>query len=257
MAVADTGISTVTVQVAVLLEPSAVVAVIVTMPPDTAVTRPVLLTVATDVLLLLHVTLLLVALLGVTVADSCRVWPLLVNVADVWLRVMPVAGTGMFTVTVQVVVLFEPSAVVAVIVTMPPDTAVTRPVLLTVAMEVSLLVHVTLLLVALLGETVADNCRVWPLLVNVADDWLRVMPVAGTGMFTVTVQVAVLLEPSAVVAVMVALPLATAITKPVLLTVATAELLLLQVTLLLVALLGVMVADNCNVWPLLVRVAEV
>ena len=64
---------TVTVQVAVLLEPSAVVAVMVAVPLDTAVTKPVLLTVATDVLLLLHVTLLSVALLGVTVADNCRV----------------------------------------------------------------------------------------------------------------------------------------------------------------------------------------
>ena len=66
-------------------------------------------------------------------------------------------------------------------------------------------------------------------------------------MFTVTVQVAVLLEPSAVLTVMVALPFITAVTRPVLLTVATDVLLLLQVTLLFVALLGVMVADNCKV----------
>ena len=83
---------TVTVQVAVLLEPSDDLAVMVAVPLATAVTKPVLLTVATDVLLLVHVTLLLVALLGVTVADSCRVWPLLVNVAVVLLRLMPVTG---------------------------------------------------------------------------------------------------------------------------------------------------------------------
>jgi hypothetical protein len=45
----------------------------VALPFITAVTKPVLLTVATDVLLLLHVTLLLVALLGVTIADNCMV----------------------------------------------------------------------------------------------------------------------------------------------------------------------------------------
>ena len=66
---------TVTVQVAVLLEPSAVFAVIVALPLDTAVTKPVLLTVATEVLLLVQVTLLSVALLGVTVALSCKVCP--------------------------------------------------------------------------------------------------------------------------------------------------------------------------------------
>ena len=75
------------------------------------------------------------------------------------------------------------------------------------------------------------------------------MPVAGTGMLTVTTQVALSLEPSAVVAVIVALPLATAVTRPVLLTVATAVLLLVHVTLLSVALSGVTVAVSCNVWP--------
>ena len=75
---------------------------------------------------------------------------------------MPVAGTGMLTVTAQVAVLLEPSAVLAVMVAVPLDTAVTRPVLLTVATDVLLLVHVTLLLVALLGVTVAVSCKVCP-----------------------------------------------------------------------------------------------
>ena len=61
-------ILTVTVQDALLLEPSAVVAVMVDVPLATAVTTPPLLTVATSVLLLVHVTFLLVALEGVTVA---------------------------------------------------------------------------------------------------------------------------------------------------------------------------------------------
>ena len=55
----------------------------------------------------------------------------------------------------QVAVLFEPSAVFAVIVALPLATAVTKPVLLTVATAVLLLVQVTPLFEALLGETVA------------------------------------------------------------------------------------------------------
>ena len=70
---------------------------------------------------------------------------------------------------------------------------------------------------------------------------------AGTDIFTVTAQVAVLLEPSAALAVMVALPLATAVTKPFASTVATEVLLLLHVTLLLVAFSGVTVAVSCSV----------
>ena len=79
---------TVIAQVAVKFEPSVVVAVIVAVPLATAVTRPVLLTVATAVLLLCHITLLSVALLGVTVALSCNVFPLVVSVAEVWLRLI-------------------------------------------------------------------------------------------------------------------------------------------------------------------------
>ena len=73
---AGTDMLTVTAQVAVLLEPSdvvAVLAVIVAVPLDTAVTRPFASTVATDGLLLLQITLLSVAFSGVIVAVSCRV----------------------------------------------------------------------------------------------------------------------------------------------------------------------------------------
>ena len=55
---------TVTLQVALKLEPSVVVAVMVTEPGATAVTNPLLLTLAMDVLLDLQVTFLLVVLLG-------------------------------------------------------------------------------------------------------------------------------------------------------------------------------------------------
>ena len=76
--------------------PSAVFTVIVALPADFAVTNPLLLTVATPALLLVHVTPLLDVLLGVTVADSCLVAPT-VTVADVGLTLIPVANC--FTVT--------------------------------------------------------------------------------------------------------------------------------------------------------------
>lgn len=162
-------------------------------------------------------------------------------------RDIPVAGMGILTVTVQVALLLEPSAVVAVMVAVPLATAVTTPALLTVATDVLLLVHVTLLLLALEGVTVAVRVDVWPADVKEREVLLRLMPVAWIGMFTVTLQVALLLEPSAVVAVIVAVPLATAVTTPELDTVATAVLLLVHVTFVLVALDGVTVAVRVDV----------
>ena len=90
-------------------------------------------------------------LLGVTVAVSCKVSPLL-SVADVWLNVMPVASCGV-TVTMHDALKLEPSAVVTVIVAVPRALAVTRPLLLTVAMFVLLDDQVAALFVALLGVT--------------------------------------------------------------------------------------------------------
>ena len=112
-------------------------------------------TVATLVLLELHVTALLVALLGITLAVSLTVpfRPYRVEVSGVAL--MPVGWMG-FTVTLQLAVL--PLLLLAVMVAVPKPTALTTP-LETVATEVLLELHVTVLLVALLGETVA--VRVW------------------------------------------------------------------------------------------------
>ena len=56
-----------------------------------------------------------------------------------------------------------PSVVLAVIVAEPGAIAVTRPLLLTVATLLLLVDQVTVLLVALLGSTVAVNCKVFPL----------------------------------------------------------------------------------------------
>ena len=68
-------------------------------------------------------------------------------------------------------------------VAVPAALAVTNPLLLTVAIPVLLLVHVTPLLDVLLGVTVADSCFVAPTLI-VADVGLTETPVANC--FTVT-----------------------------------------------------------------------
>ena len=163
----------------------------------------------------------------------------------------------MLTVTVHRAERFVPSAVVAVIVAVPLATAVTTPVLLTVATDVLLLAHVTFLLVALAGVTVAVSMDVCPAAVSVSEVLFSEMPVAGIGILTITVHCAERFVPSAVVAVIVAVPLAIAVTTPVLLTVATVVLLLAHVTFLFVALAGVTVAISVDVCPAAVSVSEV
>ena len=66
---------------------------------------------------------------------------------------IPVTGVPV-TVTTQVAVL-EPSAVLTVIVALPALTPVIKPVALTAAIAVLLEDHITVLLVALVGKTVA------------------------------------------------------------------------------------------------------
>jgi len=168
---------TVIADVAVWL-PLVVVTVIVAVPAATPVTKPLLFTVATPVLLDDQVTALLVALDGETVAVSCCVDPEAID-AEVGLTVTPVTATAL-TVIADVAVLL-PSLVVTVIVALPAATAVTRPVELTVATEVLLDDQVTAVLVALLGAMVAVSCCVAPV-ANVADVGLTVTPVTETGL---------------------------------------------------------------------------
>ena len=82
-------------------------------------------------------------------------------------------------------------------------------------------------MVALAGAMVALNCCVPPINMD-AVVGLTVTPVTSIGL-TVITEVAVR-APSAVVTVIVAVPTLTPVTSPVALTVATAVLLLLQVT---------------------------
>ena len=155
---ATVALETVTVQVADLFP---AFAVIVAVPAATAVTLPPL-SVATFVLLLLHVTVLSVALLGLTVAVSVAFAPV-VRERLVLFKLIPVTATvALETVTVQVADLFP---AFAVIVAVPAPTAVTLPPL-TVATFVLLLLHVTVLSVALLGLTVAVKDAVSPVFID-------------------------------------------------------------------------------------------
>ena len=191
---------------------------------------------------MLQATFLFDAVEGFTVAVSWLVPPLfivrLVEDSDT-------PDTGVFTV-ILLVSVYPPEAVFAVIVAVPLLFAVTRPELLTEATPPSLLLQVTDLFEAVEGATAAVSCRVFPIL-SVTDSGVTVIPLAGV--VTVTVQVSLTDEFAADFTVMVAVPLPLAVTRPEEFTVATALLLLVQVTDLLEAVEGDIVAVSCLVLP--------
>src|SRR6266566_1612822 len=202
------------------------VAVIVAEPAATPVTKPLLLTVATAVLPLDHVTTRPVRVPpaeSLVTAESCRVPPTAM-VADAGLTVTAATGT---IVTVVTAVPLLPS-LVAVIVAEPAATPVTKPLLVTVATAGLLLAQVTTRPASELPAesfVTAESCCVAPTAM-LADVGLTVTEATGT---LATVMVALLLLPS-LVAVTVAEPRTTAVTRPLPLTVATAGLLLAQLT---------------------------
>src|SRR5205807_1320167 len=215
----------VTVIVEVPLLPS-LVAVIVADPGVIPETRPPLLTVATAVLELDHVTVrpesgFPPASFGVAV--SCTVWPACTE-AVAGVTSTDATGTG---VTVIVEVPLFPS-LVAVIVAVPGVTPDTSPLLLTVATVVLELDHVTVRPergAPLASFGVAVSCTVWPACTDAEGG---VTSTVATGTF-VTLIDEVPLFPS-LVAVIVAEPGVTPETSPLLLTVATAVLELDHVT---------------------------
>lgn len=155
---------TVTVQVALAPLPSAAVAVMTAVPGATAVTTPFWSTVATALSLLVQVTAWLVALSGATVAVRVRVLGVRLEYRDawVWLRVTPVTGTAAaVTVTVQEADFVLSPCAVTVMVAVPSLTALTTPLFTVATLGLSLL-HVTFLLVALFGSTVAISVPVPP-----------------------------------------------------------------------------------------------
>jgi hypothetical protein len=158
-----------TVKVHMAVLPLDVVAVIVALPLATLLTSPALFTETTEGLLDAQTTVWLVAFAGCTIAQSCldvsagdRKRDEKPMVVPGMLIVTPVAGTLWETAIVHVaVLLFD---VFAVMVAVPTATAVTNPVLPpTVATAVLSEVQVTVLSVALLGNTNATSCFVSPI----------------------------------------------------------------------------------------------
>ena len=230
-----TGTVTTTWQLAVL--PLVVVAVMVASPPPVAVTTPDPLTVATDLLLLVHETVLKEASSGSRLATRVKEVPPFSRASSVSLSEMDSTGTTGNTVTLQVA---ETSPARAVMVAVPGATPVTTPYLLTVAAALLSVLH-SVASVLLDGVTMSTS-----ILLSVSNicrfAGLTVIPVAGMmRLATVTVQVALV---SPALAVMVAVPGATAVTFPALSTVANSGLSLLQVTVGLEASSGFTVADR-------------
>ena len=129
------------------------------LPAFNAITLP-LDTVATEVLLLLHVIFLLVALSGLTVALRVNSSPSVISY-DVLSNVTLSTGyTLALTVTSQVAVL-PPSSVLTVMVALPALIAVTRPSF-TEDTDESLDIQMTTLFSALDGFTVAVSFWVSP-----------------------------------------------------------------------------------------------
>src|SRR6184192_802118 len=216
----------VTVMAAVPFWPS-LVAVIVAEPATLPVTSPVPVTVATDVLLLAHVTERPVRMLPLAsrrVALSCTVWPA-GTLADAGLTVTVATGTPL---TVMLAVPLCPS-LVAVIVTGPPAaTPLTSPLPFTLAIALLLDCQVITRPVnglPLASRGVAVSCTVCPI-ATVPE--LGVTVTAATGA-SVTVTLAVPLCPSLVAVSVTGPPAATPLTSPLPFTLAIALLLDCQV----------------------------
>jgi len=239
--------STCTVLVAVC-KPSAVVTIMVAVPGATPVTTPAVDTVATAGLVVFQATARLVALAGCTVANSACGTPT-VTVVTAGAKVTLLTGTctaGAATTCTMLVSVCRPSTVVTIMVAVPGATPVTTPSADTWATAGLVVLQVKARLVALAGSTVANSCCGVPT-VTVVTSGSKVTPVTATG-FTVMVLVAVK-PPSAVVTVIVAVPGATAVTRPAVLTVAIAELLVPHVTFRLVAFAGSTVGTRAVVAP--------
>jgi len=201
--------------------------VIVAVPGVTPVTTPVLDTVATAVLLELHVTTRFVTTVpfkSLTVTERAVVLPVeTVAVAGVTVT----DPTGIGTIVTEAVPDFP--SLVAVIVAVPNVTPVTTPALVTVATAVLLDVHVTtrpVSTVPLASFSVAASAPVCPITIElVAGATVTVATGAGV---TVTVEVP---DFPSLVAVIVAVPGAMPVTTPPD-TVAAAVLLEVHVTIL-------------------------
>src|SRR5213080_2092251 len=205
------------------------VAAMLAVPAVTPLTIPLPVTVATAVLFDAQATVRPVSVLpfaSLRVAVSWTVW-LVGTEAGAGVTVTEATGAGAGAVTVMAEVPLLPS-LVAVIVAEPAVTPVTSPLPPTVATALLLLAQVTVRPLSgfpFASFGVAASCTVWPACTD-AVAGLTVTDATGT---VLTVIVAVPPCPS-LVAVIVAEPAVTPVTSPLPLTVATAGLLLDQVT---------------------------
>lgn len=173
-----TGILNTVIEAVAVCAPFCVVTVIVALPGDTPVTKPDPSTLATEALLELQLTVLMVAFAGATVAVSCCVAPTL-NDAVSGETVTPVTGTMDEVTVTSAVAVKLPSTEVTVIVEVPMVSAITTPFVLTVATAVLLDEYVTDLLLAFEGVTAGVSCRVAPP-VSEKVVGVTLMPVTGT-----------------------------------------------------------------------------
>ena len=152
---------------------SPLLAVITAVPIDCATTSPLASTVAIKSSLLLHVTVLSVAVVGETVAVSCT-FSVALSRAELLFSVIPDTGVGM-TLTLQVTLRSPQVAVMSVL---PTDIAVTKPFSVTVAMLSFALLQETVLLNPSLPDSVAVSwmlspalreMSVWSMVIDVFD----------------------------------------------------------------------------------------
>ena len=177
-----TGFSTVILYEAFLPVPSVAFAVITAVPVAAAYTFPAEFTTATLSFEELHAHFLFVASAGFITGLSCIVLPTYIF-PFVLLKLID--DTEALTVTLQIAFFPEPSAAIAVIVALPPLTAVTLPDTLTFAILELLLFQITFLLLVVLGPTVAFITADLPFLI-VSADLFTLTLVAGCPTVTFT-----------------------------------------------------------------------
>ena len=242
---------TVTIELAVNA-PLTVVAVIVAEPTATPVTTPAALTVATAGVLDIHVTFLLLALAGRTVAVRGVVAPT-ATLAGAGFTVRLVGTMTMLLTVITELAVNAPITVVAVTVAEPTETPVTTPDEFTVATAGALDAQVTFLFVARTGRTVAVRVVVTPRPIVAVGGVTDTLVGLVTLVFTVTMDEAAK-GPSAVVAVTVAVPIARPVTTPDEFTAAMAGALEVHVMVLFEAFAGEIVAVIVVVPPTIIDV---
>jgi len=238
---------TVIVALPLTLGAAILVAIIFAVPGAIAVTTPLALTVATAVLELLHVTVLSPAFAGFTVAVAIAVD--CTGIEALFNTTVIDDGNTAFTITCFVAVTEGSATLIAVIVTVPSAIPVTTPEALIDAIELSELIQVISLFVALFGVISAVNVEVAPTSIETVVAGLIVIAV-GSIEETVKVALPLTVGAATLVAVIIVLPADNVVITPFALTVATAVLELDHVTFWFVAFAGVIAAVAVDALPI-------